>query len=227
MTTAANTSHSPVLMLRAAPISRLWMLRPADSTNRRPMKQRKIGHPCTGRNDTNAEANSRHSVDVFELSLSCSVNGWFCQALKHSVMKLAPLPSTTRSTYQCKQRKMFERQDRTSSRTYFWGMQCISHSSMKSYKQLNNHQQPLSDFCTAARLFRWPKLRTKHHTSTQSARLGTMESTVMYVYYLYKFGWLPMLRSSSFFAKVRTWWTMSHCAMSNTNLPQKQVSTQE
>ena len=51
MTTADATNHSPLLTLRAAPMSRL-MLRPADSTNMRPMKQRKIGHPCMGRNET-------------------------------------------------------------------------------------------------------------------------------------------------------------------------------
>ena len=70
MTTAANTSHSPVLMLRAAPISRLWMLRPADSTNRRPMKRRKIGHPCT----EGTKPMQRPIPDILLMSSSCHSN---------------------------------------------------------------------------------------------------------------------------------------------------------
>ena len=89
---------------------------------------------------------------------------------------------------------------------------------MKSYKQLNNHQPPVADFCTAARLFSGPKLRRKHHTSTQTAWLGTMKSITLCD--------CPCC-VVALSAKVPTSWTMSHCTMSNIDLPQKKLASKK
>ena len=71
MTTAVS-NQSPVLTLRAAPISRLWMLRPGnfDQDLGETNETKKNCHPCIGRNDPM----QRPLEDILLMSSSCRSN---------------------------------------------------------------------------------------------------------------------------------------------------------
>ncbi len=137
-------------------------------------------------------------------------------------MKLVPLRSTTRSTYPCKQRKSLEgRMDRQQDilRAVHFGIVLWN---LTSSWTTTSHQ--LLIFARQL-LCSWPKLGRKHHTSTQTACLGTMESIFTYSTCITLCDCSCCVVALP--AKVPTSWTMSYCTMSNINLPQKKLASKK
>ena len=145
------------------------------------MKQRKIGHPCKERTECRDHFRTFFwCLQAVSLMLSCWLILSGRQTFSHeagttTIHNPLYLPMYTKKSLKGR----FDRAVHFS---------IVPWNPTSSQKTSNNHQPPVADFCSAARLLCWPKHRRKHHWHKRK---------YCYIPYVYNFVRLPMLRVGS------------------------------